>query len=548
MTRGSTRRELLVALLGLPFAAASCRRGPRRGPRVPEGEIVGASHDLGHRVRDGLVPAVPADRWTRAAVAIVGGGIAGLSAAWRLERAGFRDFVLLELEEAAGGHARSGASRVTAYPWGAHYVPAPLKEDRALVALLDEMGVLGGRDAEGEPVVREEHLCRDPEERVFFKGRWYEGLYLHAGASREDLAQLAAFRAEVDRWAAWRDAKGCRAFAIPLARSSDDPEVTRLDREGFGEWVARRGWTSPRLRWLLDYACRDDYGMRLEETSAWAGLFYFAARLRGPGAEPRPLVTWPEGNGRIAAHLLAAVRPRVRLGLAAVDVASGLEAGRPAVRIVAVDRSGAARGFVADQVVFAASQLVARHAIRDWRAAPPAHLAEIEHGSWLVANLHVRSRPREVGFPLAWDNVLRESPSLGYVVATHQAGRDHGPTVLTYYHPNCDADPRSARARLLAMDHADSAELVLADLERAHPEIRGLVERLDVMRWGHAMVRPRPGFVWGSARGARRPWRGIHFANAELSGLPLLEEALHHGVRAAEEVLAARGVPFETML
>ena len=66
--------------------------------------------------------------------------------------------------------------------------------------------------------------------------------------------------------------------------------------------------------------------------------------------------------------------------------------------------------------------------------------------------------------------------------------------------------------------------------------------RLDVVRWGHAMVRPKPGFIWSSARRqAAKPYRGIHFAGADLSGLPLFEEALYHGVRAAEEVLTARG-------
>ena len=36
-------------------------------------------------------------------------------------------------------------------------------------------------------------------------------------------------------------------------------------------------------------------------------------------------------------------------------------------------------------------------------------------------------------------------------------------------------------------------EPALPDLSRAHPGFRPLVERLDVMRWGHAMIRPRPG-------------------------------------------------------
>jgi hypothetical protein len=69
------------------------------------------------------------------------------------------------------------------------------------------------------------------------------------------------------------------------------------------------------------------------------------------------------------------------------------------------------------------------------------------------------------------------------------------------------------------------------------------------MRWGHAMIRPKPGFLWGqSRRRAAIPYRGIQFAGADLSGLALFEEAFYHGVRAAEEVLKERGEKFNSIL
>jgi len=34
----------------------------------------------------------------------------------------------------------------------------------------------------------------------------------------------------------------------------------------------------------------------------------------------------------------------------------------------------------------------------------------------------------------------------------------------------------------------------------------------------------------------------VHFAGTDLSGVALLEEAFFHGVRAAEEILAVRGI------
>jgi hypothetical protein len=85
---------------------------------------------------------------------------------------------------------------------------------------------------------------------------------------------------------------------------------------------------------------------------------------------------------------------------------------------------------------------------------------------------------------------------------------------------------------------------VLSDLTRAQPELPHLVERLDVCKWGHAMVRPTPGFLFGPhrRRAAEPLTRGgsarIHFAHSDLSGLALFEEAFERGTAAADAALA----------
>ena len=540
MTRIS-RRELLAAFLGLPVALAACREN--NAPLLPAGEIVGASDAFGHRLRDGLRVEVPTDAWTDVPVLIVGGGVAGLSAAWHLQRSGFNDFALIELEKAPGGTARSGSAGSFSFPWGAHYIPAPMKENVALISLLDEMGVVEGKDHDGEPVIGEQFLCRDPEERIFYKGRWYEGLFLHAGETADDQRQLEQFNAEMNRWVAWRDAKGRRAFTLPVSACSDDAEVLALDRISMDQWLNQRGFTSPRLRWWVNYACRDDYGMTLDQTSAWAGIFYFCARVLKPNVESQPLITWPEGNGRLVRHLYEQTGSHVQLDRAAVELiptSTGCD-------LVTLDQQGKTpRGYRAKRVIFAAPQFIARYLIRPYRDNPPPHISEFHFGSWMVANLILKNRPQHNSnrdFPLAWDNVLYESESLGYVVATHQQGIDRGPTVFTYYYPLCDANARAGRTRLLETDWRGWADVALTDLSRAHPDIRNLVERLDVMRWGHAMIRPRTGFMWSDARRvAAKPFRSIHFAHSELSGVALFEEAFDQGLRAADEVLSSMRV------
>jgi protoporphyrinogen oxidase len=540
--RGLSRRELLAALVG-SAAAAACKRKPVT-PNFG-GDLLGQNASLGHQLRDGFRPEPTSTQ--RIGVVIVGAGPSGLNAAWKLRNSAFDDFVVLELEDHPGGTSAYGKNSVSAFPWGAHYVPVPLPESRTLIELLRELNVVESTDEQGHPKIAEEHLCRAPQERLFLAGEWHDGLYPRFGASREDLAQLRAFESEVDRWVSFRDENGRRAFALPTAHAASHPELDALDQISMAEWLRRKGWNSPRLRWWIEYGCRDDYGLSLENTSAWAGLFYFAARVEKPGDKGAEFVTWPEGNGRIVRHLVDRCgAERLRTGVAVTEV-KPVEGG---VEVRAWDAAKQrAIAYRAEQVIFALPRFLASRLIAPWREQPPSFLGAFSYGSWMVANLTLRDRPRENSFPLAWDNVLYESKGLGYVVATHQTGQDYGPSVWTYYLPLVDGTPMEQRQLLLSADWHHWVDAILADLGRPHPDLAEKLERVDVWRWGHAMVRPVVGFLRGAAlRAAREPLEHIHFAHTDLSGMALFEESQYWGVHAAEAVLTERGLPFRSSL
>jgi NAD(P)-binding Rossmann-like domain len=527
-----TRRQLLAGATAM-LAAGGCRAS---AAAAMEGEIVGAGHRRGHLLREvGRLP--PPSATERVAVAIVGAGVAGLTAAWTLARAGVHDLVVLDLEDTPGGNARAGASPVTGYPWGAHYLPLPGPAAHGVRVLLRELGVIEGFDRAGRAIYDERHLCHAPQERLFLLGRWHEGLFPATGARSEDHAQHRRFREEMDGYRRWRDGTGRRAFAVP--RASGAPGAFReLDRMSMAAFLAARGYTSPRLRWWVEYACRDDFGSDLAATSAWAGIHYYASR--DPDPEYGDVVlTWPEGNGWLTRRLAAPVADRIRLGQLVVNV----EPGTDGVAVDAYDAGdGRMRRIVAREVVLACPVFVAVRLYRPWRERPPAFAAGFRYAPWLVANLHLERPPSGAGgAPLAWDNVLYDSGGLGYVVATHQSLRSHpGPTVLTYYRSYPGPDPVQARRALLDASWAALRDGILRDLARPHPELAREVRRCDIMRYGHGMVRPEVGFACSATLAAAgSALRGpVHLAHSDLSGFSLFEEAFDWGSRAAARVRA----------
>lgn len=289
---GLSRRELLALLLGAPVAAWACER---HVPRPYPGRVVGGDKSFGHRILTGTFDdnlASPED----VEIAIVGSGVAGLSAAWRLERKGEPRYIVLELESKAGGTSCYGLDGVVPYPWAAHYLPVPDAANSDLTALLQEIGALE-QASSGKWEPAENMLVRAPDERLYIDGRWTSGLVPRGRMKIADWAEFHRFQRQVDEWSAFRDSQGRRAFALPVAHSSPSSPWIESDTLSAAQWLESENYHSALLKWWLEYGCRDDYGCTLQTTSAWAMMLYHAARVPTSGAPSAPFLTWPEGNG-----------------------------------------------------------------------------------------------------------------------------------------------------------------------------------------------------------------------------------------------------------
>ena len=544
-------RRHFISLLGAAAGGGWYARSRQSKSRTIEGRIVGASNDVGHLLRGGKLPLARERR--KRSVVIVGGGIAGLSAGWRFLRSGFTDFEILELESEVGGNSRGGANAISPYPWGAHYVPLPTRESRAVRELFADLGVLKGDPQAERPAYEERYVCFTPQERLYRHGQWQEGLQPELGISRKDRDHYRRFHELIEGYKNRRGSDGRKAFAVPIELSARDADLVALDAISIRDFLLQQKLDSEPLHWYVNYACRDDYGCDYREVSAWMGLHYFAARDgKAQDINDDAVLTWSEGNDWIVKRL----RERLQSHIRTESLVHRLRHGERSVSIIVYHpKEDRCTKIAAEHVVWAAPSFLIPYVLTNTAANLAAALREFQYAPWLVANLSLTEFPYErLGAPMAWDNVIYDSPALGYVTATHQSLASRPlQTVLTWYRPLSEMTSAAARRRLLETPWPAWVDQILQDLARPHPEIRDLVSRIDLFRWGHGMVRPRPGFVWGDARRqltefVQKSERRIHLAHSDLSGYSVFEEANYRGVSAAEAVLAKLGISSASIL
>lgn len=524
------KRRQFLAAAALPLAACAPAQEIRGG-------FVGGQPLRGHLLRGGTPwPAPAGTRRTR--VLIAGGGVAGLAAARALRLRGIEDFVLLELEDTAGGNSRGSQIQGIRCPLGAHYLPLPGDDAPQVQDLLEELGLR--RRVAGRWTYDERHLCHSPQERLFFHGQWQEGLLPLQGAGPGALAAYQRFARLIDGFVR------SGSFTIPASKRPLAHVQRALDAITFEAWLDRNQLQEAHLRWYLDYCCRDDYGAGVASVSAWAGIHYFASRhgFQPPGGEAdepaqheSAVLAWPQGNAWLTQRLAAPLGERLLAGRVVIRVAAGKHGVEVDAFDVATER---VERWQADQCILALPLFVAARVVENPPPALREAAAQLRYAPWLVANIHLRAALHDrPGAAPAWDNVIYggQARGLGYVDAMHQSLQPvRAATVLSWYRP-FGLDP-AQRQDLAQQPWAHWRDAALDELSIAHPDLRAKVTQVDVTRYGHAMSTPVPGIRSSAALAALQaaqaaPWQRLHFAHSDLAGYSVFEEAFVQGHQRA---------------
>jgi len=500
------------------------------------GGLNGPNATAGHILRDKITLPKPA-KSRNVKVLIVGSGISGLSAARWLQKNGETDFELLELENHTGGNSHYHKNQITSYPLGAHYTTIANTEDELLIDFFKEVEVITYFE-NGLPYYNDYHLTFDPEERLLINGEWQEGLIPDFGVPSSDKQQIRNFLKEVDTLKHTKGSDGKYAFDIPIQNSSGDQVFTHLDQISFKDYLAQKGYDSPYLLWYLNYACKDDYGQKIEKISAWAGLHYFASRRgKAANAEDNAVLTWSKGNGWLAEKMAEKLKGNITTSTVCYEI-NELPNGQMQAWVYHTSTKESTY-IIADKIILATPQYVNHKLLKNIKRSGFDY-KRLSYSPWLIANISVDQLPNAKGMDLCWDNVAYNTPSVGYVNATHQnITLNNAEKVLTYYLPLCDFEPAISRLAAYTRTYEQWLDIIMPELRYIHPEIDQAIKQIDLWVWGHGMIAPSPNLIFGENLEAARKSidNKIFFAHTDLSGISIFEEAFHQGICAAKEVL-----------
>jgi oxygen-dependent protoporphyrinogen oxidase len=451
-------------------------------------DVDGEDNRICHQVRDGKVFTRPAAS-ARHDVVIVGGGVSGLSAAYRLQQ---HDFLLLEKEPHWGGNAYAMEYEGTMYATGSAF----LTKDEHAYPFSKEIGLepLPINSPDGS-IIRGE----------FVADTWGRGL--------NQLPYPASVR------------EGFVKFKKEMLAIN----VEKRSKELFGKPLSDflKGYPAELKQWWDNYG-PSNWGATSGDTAAGLAILSLQEMAEESGTDNR--YTWPGGLGAVTKKLTDILLPkhkdRMQTGATTVAVVTEKEDVQ-----VTYMQAGELKTVGAKAVIMATPKFITRRIVDGLPQGQSDAMHQIRYIPYPVVNL-IFDKPV---FNHGYDTWCPGNTFTDFIVADwvvqKQPDYKQKFNILSCYTPMKEED----RSQLLTDAGARKvAEDVLGDFQKLMPGMKVDPVEVHIYRRGHPMYMSTPGLYMQVQPLARHPLDRVFFANTDSEGP---ESTTDSGIRAAQRAV-----------
>ena len=451
-------------------------------------DVDGEDNRICHQVRDGRVFSRPPAS-ARHDVVIVGGGVSGLAAAYRLQH---RDFLLLEKEPHWGGNAYEMEYEGNIYGTGSAF----LTKDEYAYAFSKEIGL--------------EMLPIDSSDASIIRGElvpdtWGDGLdkLPYAPPVRESFKKFKKEMLAIDV-----EKRGKEVYEKPFSDFLKGyPEELKLWWDSFGP---------------------SNWGATSEETTAGLAIETLQEMVEESRTDDR--YTWPGGLGaitkKLADILLPKYKDRMQTGATTVAVVSEKEQ-----VLVTYMLGGELKTVAAKAVIMATPKFITRCIVEGLPEKQSDAMHQIRYIPYPVVNLIFDKPVFNHGYD-TWcpGNAFTDVVVADWVIRK-QPGYQQKFNILSCYTPMKEDE----RGYLLNEIGARRiAANVLSDFQKLMPGLNVDPIEVHIYRRGHPLYMSTPGLYTQVQPLARQPLDRVFFANTDSEGP---ESTTNTGILAAQRAV-----------
>jgi monoamine oxidase len=459
--------------------------------------VHGEHFEICHQLRNGHQFDRP-DTTRKTAIVIVGGGVAGLSAAYFLRG---KDWLLLEKELQFGGNALQEEFDGQIYATGSAYAYHGDEGDQ----LASEIGLQLPFVNMPDPTIAN---------KTYVPDTWKTGI--------DQLPYSKEVRASFKR------------FRDDMMKINVRQKMAELDAQSFSNFTA--GY-APEVQQWWDAFGPSNWGATTEESSAYVGVANVQDLLSGGDAKRAIL---PGGLGCITHRLVEVLQPKYKERMLDNAAVVAVVPDKDSVRVTYVHQEKLTT-VSAKAVLMCTPKHITSRVVMGLPAEQKSAMRRYRHAPYPVVNL-IFDKPV---YNRGYDNWCPGNSFTDFIVADWTIQKNPGyhqkNNILSFYTPLRELQ------RSTLLDEADCKSLaarVLADFQKLLPEFNVDPVEVRIYRRGHPMFMAVPGHYTKTRLLASHPMDRIFFGNSDSGGPEsLTSEAVRlskAGSEWAELVLAGK--------